>query len=84
MEATMACDARRNPATAALRDHGERTALVVDDRRLSFGELDTGADRVAHGLVALGVGPATGSRCSARTAPNGSRPTTASPRPARC
>jgi long-chain acyl-CoA synthetase len=41
---------------AALR-HGLRTALVVDDRRLTFAELDTLADRVAHGLVALGVMP---------------------------
>ena len=41
---------------AALR-HGLRTALVVDDRRLTFAELDILADRVAHGLVALGVMP---------------------------
>jgi long-chain acyl-CoA synthetase len=41
---------------AALR-HGERTALVVDARRLSFRELDALSNRVANGLVAIGVKP---------------------------
>ena len=37
--------------------HGGRTALVVGDKRLSFRELDTLSNRVANGLVALGVAP---------------------------
>jgi long-chain acyl-CoA synthetase len=41
---------------AALR-HGARTAVVVEDRRLSFTELDALADGVALGLAALGVVP---------------------------
>ena len=43
------------PAAAAR--HGERTALVVNDRRLSFNELDALSNRVANGLVDLGVQP---------------------------
>jgi long-chain acyl-CoA synthetase len=43
-------------STAAAR-HGDRTALVVDERRLSFRELDEQSGRVANGLVALGVQP---------------------------
>ena len=43
------------PAAAA-RHHG-RTALVINDRRLSFHELDTLSNRVASGLVAMGVQP---------------------------
>jgi len=35
----------------------ERMALVVDDCRLSFHELDTASDRIANGLIALGVQP---------------------------
>jgi long-chain acyl-CoA synthetase len=35
----------------------ERTALVVADRRLTFGELDRWSDRIADGLVGLGVLP---------------------------
>ena len=42
--------------------HGERTALVVEDKRLSFRELDTLSNRVANGLAALGV--AAGDRVS--------------------
>jgi long-chain acyl-CoA synthetase len=41
---------------AALR-HAERTALVVDARRLSFRELDALSNRVANGLVGIGVKP---------------------------
>jgi long-chain acyl-CoA synthetase len=43
------------PAAAAR--HGERTALVVGDRRLSFRELEEQSNRIANGLVALGVRP---------------------------
>ena len=43
------------PAAAAR--HAERTALVVGERRLSFQELDAQSNRVANGLVALGVKP---------------------------
>ncbi len=43
------------PAAAAR--HAERTALVVDERRLSFRELDAQSNRVANGLAALGVKP---------------------------
>lgn len=43
------------PAAAAR--YPERTALVVDDRRLSFHELDTLSNQIANGLVALGVQP---------------------------
>ena len=43
------------PAAAAR--HCDRTALIVNDRRLSFKELDTLSNRVANGLVAMGVQP---------------------------
>ena len=43
------------PAAAAR--HGDRTALVIDKRQLSFRELDAQSNRVANGLVALGVKP---------------------------
>ena len=43
------------PAAAAR--HSERTALVIDKRQLSFRELDAQSNRVANGLVALGVKP---------------------------
>jgi acyl-CoA synthetase (AMP-forming)/AMP-acid ligase II len=36
---------------------GERTALVVDDRPISYAELDAAATRFAHHLAAHGVGP---------------------------
>jgi long-chain acyl-CoA synthetase len=39
------------------RTHGDRVALVVDGRRLSFRELDALSNRVANGLVASGVQP---------------------------
>ena len=42
--------------TAAAR-HAKRTALVVGDRQLTFQELDALSNRVANGLVALGVKP---------------------------
>jgi len=41
----------------AVRKHADRVALIVDDRRLSFGELDALSNRVANGLVASGVQP---------------------------
>jgi amino acid adenylation domain-containing protein len=34
-------------------------AVVVEDQRLGYGELNTRANRLAHGLRALGVGPET-------------------------
>jgi len=43
------------PAAAAR--HLERTALVVHDERLSFSELDFLSNRIANGLVAIGVRP---------------------------
>ncbi len=43
------------PAAAAR--HAERTALIVEEHRLSFQELDTLSNRVANGLVAMGVKP---------------------------
>src|SRR6187200_1508920 len=43
------------PAAAAR--HLDRTALIVNDRRLSFEELDVLSNRVANGLVAMGVQP---------------------------
>ena len=41
----------------SVRKHADRVALIVDDRRLSFGELDALSNRVANGLVASGVQP---------------------------
>ncbi|MGM1057640.1 amino acid adenylation domain-containing protein [Saccharothrix sp. Mg75] len=35
----------------------DRTALITDDQRLSYGELNARANRVAHGLLRLGVTP---------------------------
>src|SRR4051812_44771461 len=35
----------------------ERTALVFNDMRFSYRQLDTLANQVAHGLNALGIGP---------------------------
>ncbi|WP_104981928.1 (2,3-dihydroxybenzoyl)adenylate synthase [Sorangium cellulosum] len=37
--------------------HPDRIALVGDDRRLSYGELDQRADRLAAGLLRLGIQP---------------------------
>lgn len=36
--------------------HGERVALVDEDRRWTYADLDAEADRVAHGLRSHGVG----------------------------
>lgn len=41
----------------AARRHGDRTALIVENRRFSFRELDSMSNRVANGLVARGVKP---------------------------
>ena len=43
------------PAAAAR--HGERTALIINGKRVSFKELDELSNRVANGLVAMGVRP---------------------------
>jgi len=42
---------------AAAHRHRERTALVVGERKFTFGELDRLSNQVAKGLVALGVRP---------------------------
>jgi long-chain acyl-CoA synthetase len=42
---------------AAATRHAGRTALIVEEHRLSFQELDTLSNRVANGLVAMGVKP---------------------------
>ena len=39
------------------RKHGDRVALIIDGRRLSFRQLDALSNRVANGLVATGVQP---------------------------
>ena len=41
----------------SVRKHADRVALIVDDRRMSFRELDALSNRVANGLVASGVQP---------------------------
>jgi long-chain acyl-CoA synthetase len=41
----------------AARKHGDRVALIINDQRWSFRELDTLSNRVANGLVASGVEP---------------------------
>ena len=39
----------------AARTHADRTALIVDNREFSFRELDVMSNRVAGGLVAIGI-----------------------------
>ena len=34
----------------------EKTAIIMDDRRVSYGELERDANRVANGLIARGIG----------------------------
>src|SRR5262245_10432824 len=41
----------------AARTHGDRVALIVDNREFSFRELDAMSNRVASGLVAIGINP---------------------------
>ena len=41
----------------AARKHGDRVALIIDSRRLTFRQLDALSNRVANGLVASGVQP---------------------------
>ena len=41
----------------AAAHHGERTALIIGDRHLSFSELEALSNKVANGLVTLGVRP---------------------------
>ncbi|MFE2178902.1 amino acid adenylation domain-containing protein, partial [Kitasatospora sp. NPDC059462] len=48
LPAAFAAQAARTP---------DATALVFGDVRLSYAELDARADRLAHGLVAAGIGP---------------------------
>ncbi|MEU5959451.1 amino acid adenylation domain-containing protein [Streptomyces sp. NPDC047525] len=42
-------------AIEAAKVHGDRTAVVADDRELTYRELDSRADRIARGLRAIGV-----------------------------
>lgn len=42
---------------AAARLYGDRTALIVNEQRRSFRELDDQSNRIANGLVARGVRP---------------------------
>ena len=39
----------------AARKHANRTALIIENRRFSFHELDVLSNRVANGLIASGV-----------------------------
>ena len=41
----------------AARTHADRIALIVDDRELSFRDLDAMSSRVASGLAAIGISP---------------------------
>jgi long-chain acyl-CoA synthetase len=41
----------------AARKHADRAALIVENRRFSFHELDALSNRVANGLIASGVNP---------------------------
>ena len=41
----------------AARKHGDRVALIIDSRRLTFRQLDALSNRAANGLVAGGVQP---------------------------
>ncbi len=43
------------PHTA--RKHPDRTALIIENRRYSFRELDALSNRVANGLIASGINP---------------------------
>jgi long-chain acyl-CoA synthetase len=42
---------------ALAREQPDRIALVCDDRRVTYGELDVGSNGVASALLAAGVGP---------------------------
>ncbi len=41
--------------TATASRHGARSALLIDDRVLTYAELDAGADRIAHSLIRHGI-----------------------------
>ena len=41
----------------AARKHGDKTALIVENRRFSFREFDALSNRVANGLTASGMKP---------------------------
>jgi len=41
--------------TGAARRYGDRTAIVMSDRRVSFAELEADSNRVANALVKMGV-----------------------------
>lgn len=46
LEQFLECSAARDP---------DKLAIVCEERRLSYGELDSAANRLAHGLIAAGV-----------------------------
>jgi fatty-acyl-CoA synthase len=46
-----------DPPAAAARRFGEREALTFRGQRWSFREVDAEVDRLARGLIALGVAP---------------------------
>ena len=56
-------------ATRLIEDPDGRY-LDFDGVQLSAREMDGAANRIAHGLAALGVGRVTGSRRSSRTRPS--------------
>jgi long-chain acyl-CoA synthetase len=41
----------------AARKHADRTAVIIENRRFSFHELDALSNRVANGLIASGINP---------------------------
>ena len=41
----------------AAQRHADRTALIIGDRHLSFSKIEALSNKIAHGLVALGVAP---------------------------
>ncbi len=45
----------RHSIDRAIREYPDRTALVFGDRRLSFSELSDRVNRLANGLLRLGV-----------------------------
>jgi non-ribosomal peptide synthetase component F len=51
-------------ASASL--YPDKTALIFEDRSLTYGELNLAADRVASFLIASGVGPGKSWACGCR------------------
>ena len=65
----------------AARKHADRTALIIENRRFSFRELDRLSSRVANGLIASGLILVIASLCSVQAVGSGWYRITASPRP---